>query len=129
MDDHGINSVIYSRSNLKEVPPEIFKIAKRIQLRVLDLSNNQLSATEVAILGDEDEEHRKQVKAQMMSNAAAAAKAATSSRRYSSMSVNSSMGGQITGVRRSMDPTSLSSNLDFSDARLNPTLFPVHFDH
>lgn len=104
MDDHGINSVIYSRSNLKEVPPEIFKIAKRMQLRVLDLSNNQLSATEVAILGDEDEEHRKQVKAQMMSNAAAAAKAATSSRRYSSMSVNSMMGGQITGNQTQHGP-------------------------
>jgi hypothetical protein len=100
MDDHGINSVIYSRSNLKEVPSEIFKIATRIQLRVLDLSNNQLTTSEVAILGDEDEEHRKQVKAQMMSNAAAAAKAATSSRRYSSTSVTSMLGGHIAGNAR-----------------------------
>lgn len=43
-----------------QIPTEIFKIAKSrpMPLRVLDLGFNQLTTTEVAELGDEDEEYR-----------------------------------------------------------------------
>lgn len=64
-DSH--NSIIRSRKNLKEIPQEIFQLAQKQQIRVIDLGYNNLDATGIASLGDEDEKLKLKTAANLQS--------------------------------------------------------------